>query len=390
MCLNPTLIKNVNHFSRFKGLNALNVNTDYIAVPCGVCSSCVALKQSFFIQRCQLESFDNDIWFCTLTYNNDSLPVKYVNGRKIRYADKRDLQCYIKMLRKYNVFGSNFRYMAVSEFGSSKHRPHWHLLFFTPKIPNETFAQKLSRESRYWSACLHYWRRNYGSTRKPLWKPLLTYRSYAGKRNYDFHYVNPSATVAGEDDVAFYVTKYVLKFDDYVKRLKSGLYFNMDSEDFSELWSEVKPHFLLSKGFGDINNPKSKDYVRKCIQTSLNSDSYLYPIFINPVSGQEFPLSPYLRNKFLTVEDEYTFFERRGALNYTEYEDLRSPEYKVKKDIHDKVLKRVKSRNSADVVNDDNIFDSSYESPYISIKFIHPYLDFSPNFEDFDIDNTLF
>lgn len=378
MCLNPTLIKNVNHFSRNVGLNALNINTQYIAVPCGTCASCVALKQSYIIQRCQLESIDNDLWMCSLSYNREGLPVKYVNGRRISYALKSDFQNWIKMIRKYDVFGSSFRYLCVSERGSERHRPHWHVIFSTPKIPNESFVEKLDRENKYRWSLLHYWRRNYGSTRKPLWKPLLTYVARGKRRNYDFHYVNPSLSTNGEDDVAFYVTKYVLKIDEYEKKLKSALYFNLPEDEFKKIWSEVKSHFYLSKGFGDVTNQKSINYVRSCIDSSLKDETHLFPVFINPVTGQEFPLSPYLRNKFLSVDDAYTFYERRGANDFTDYEDLTNSEYETKHDNLSRRRKLVYMRNS-DIDFEDDFVNTKYISPSISIHFLRPWDDFKEN-----------
>lgn len=371
MCLNPHYIKNVNHFNRNVGLNVLNSNTYYIAVPCGVCSSCLALKQSYIIQRCQLESIDNDLWFCTLTYNNESLPVTSVNGRKIRYAWLKDLQNWLKMLRKYDVFKGSFRYLAVSEFGGKGHRPHWHVIFSTPKNPKSNYYDILDKERYLHDELLKYWRRNLGSTRKPIWQNLLTYVVRGSKRTYDFHYVNPSFSRTGEDDVGFYVTKYVLKFDDYVKRLKSGLYFNLSSEKFKEIWSLVKPKFLLSKGFGDIHNEKAINYVKHCIQTSLKDDKNIYPLFINPVTGQEFPLAPYLRRKFLSVEDEYEFYERKGANNYLDYEDLTVTEYQQKVQKFDRVRKVIASRNNLDNIHDEkDISFSHYESPTIEVRLL--------------------
>lgn len=382
MCLSPTLIKNVNHFDRFKGLNALKVNTYYIAVPCGTCASCIALKQSYLIQRCQLESIDNNLWFCTLTYNDDQIPVLYVNNRKIKYACKRDFQNWIKMLRKYNVFGCSFRYLVSSEFGESTHRPHWHVIFSTPKSAHPTFLDIYSDEKRLHDELLKYWRRNYGSTRKPIWKPLCTYVSRNGRRNYDFHYVNPSYTDKGCDDVGFYVTKYVLKYDEYSKRLKSGLYFNLDKERFKQIWSEVKPHSFLSKGFGDIKNPSSINYVKECISKSVKDESSLYPYFINPSTGQTFPLSPYLRKKFLQLEDEYTFYERGGALNFVNDDPKESSDYINKSNRFKKVLKRVRKRDCVDdFSNDNDTFNYKYESPSCKIIVKSNINDF--NFSEF-------
>lgn len=370
MCLSPRLIKKPRLLSNKLDYAVIHGNTQYTYVPCGVCPSCIALKQSYLIQRTQLESLDNDLWFCTLTYNTEGLPTTNVNGRVIRYPAYRDIQLFLKMVRKQNVFGTPFRYLISSEYGSKKgsHRPHWHLIFSTPKIPNESRAELLARENKYWHHILSLWRRNYGSRRVPLWKPLLTYIYRNGKSTYDFHYVDPNLSPDGEDDVAFYVTKYVLKFNDYVRRLKSALFFNLDTKQFSETWQLVKPRLLMSKGFGDINNPKSIEYVKSCINTSLD-DKHDYPVFINPSSGQEFPLAPYLRRKFLTFEQAYFFYERSCAEPLTSPEVLSLGEYSLKLTSgHKSFLKANLRDSSCDLYDDISDCHFSYESPTCMVK----------------------
>lgn len=65
-----------------------------------------------------------------MTYNDESLPVMTVSsGYDIRFADFRDVTNMVKRLRKENSFGRRFRYFAVSELGSKRCRPHFHLLF---------------------------------------------------------------------------------------------------------------------------------------------------------------------------------------------------------------------------------------------------------------------
>lgn len=370
MCLSPRLIKKPKLLSNSIDYAVINGNTQYTYVPCGTCPSCIALKQSYLIQRTQLETLDNDLWFCTLTYNNEGLPTTNINGRVIRYPAYRDIQLFLKMVRKTNVFGSPFRYLIASEYGSKKgsHRPHWHLLFSTPKIPNESRAELLARENKYYHSILSLWRRNYGSRRVPHWKPLLTYIYRNGKSTYDFHYVDPNLTDNGQDDVAFYVTKYILKFNSYVKRLKSALYFNLNEKDFKDAWLLVKPRLLMSKGFGDIHNPKSIEYVKKCIKTSLD-DLHDYPVFINPSSGQEFPLAPYLRRKFLTMSDYYYFYERNLAEALQSPEALSLGEYSLKLTSgHSSFLKASLRDSTCDLYDDISDSQFSYESPTCMVK----------------------
>lgn len=77
------------------------------------------------IQRVQMEELENHLFYCTLTYNNDMIPsVACSNGRSIRYAAVSDVQNMMKRIRLSNAFGRSFRWLAVSELGSSKGRPH--------------------------------------------------------------------------------------------------------------------------------------------------------------------------------------------------------------------------------------------------------------------------
>lgn len=59
-------------------------------------------------------------FFLTLTYNDEHLPP----GAQL---SKRDLQLFIKRLRKVNP---GIKYFAVGEYGTDKGRPHYHLVIF--------------------------------------------------------------------------------------------------------------------------------------------------------------------------------------------------------------------------------------------------------------------
>lgn len=59
-------------------------------------------------------------FFITLTYDDEHLPP----GAEL---SKRDLQLFIKRLRKRNP---GIRYFAVGEYGSQKGRPHYHAVIF--------------------------------------------------------------------------------------------------------------------------------------------------------------------------------------------------------------------------------------------------------------------
>lgn len=107
----------------------------------------------------------NNISFLTLTYNNDNLPMTYVDSRlflnekdleelpeysgevRVPTLVSRDLTLYLKRLRKFEIgeehnFIKNgesglyferrvgFKYYAVGEYGTLRNRPHLHILLF--------------------------------------------------------------------------------------------------------------------------------------------------------------------------------------------------------------------------------------------------------------------
>lgn len=396
MCLTPIPIDNPYYQSRSPTIRLLkDTHLSKLMVPCGHCSVCLRLKQAYFVQRVQCEAIDHDIWSCMLSYNNKYLPTIEVNGYKHKYADMHDIQLLIQRLKKRDDFPP-FHYFAVSEFGHERHRPHWHLLFFTPKIPNESQASLYSREHTYWKAVLSEWYCNLGSKRKPVKDPLLTYRCQAnGKRNYDFRYVDPHLSDTAQDDTSFYCSKYLVKYSDYVKNLKSALYLNLSEADFTYYWNIIRPKTGRTIGFGDIKNPKVITYLNDCVDFSLRHQ-FPFPVFINPNTGQTFPMSPYLYKKVSNFETELAFRKNRDHLyidgtNVSNNEDVdletierRESEFKRmldkinKRDIGDFITTQVSTDNDLLTINNDD-----YELYLNALKACHSF-DFSHSDNEFD------
>lgn len=369
MCLSPTLVKNTN-------LNILSQNTElapyydtsshHIYVPCGHCASCIALKQQYIVQRVQMEEKDNLIFMGMLSYNNETLPVIDVNGYPIKYADPRHIQDMFRYIRKWENL-LPFRYMSVSEFGGADgktHRPHWHFFFFYPKESINTIFRNITRadcddlQVRFWHMFLKYWRHNVGTRKNPVWRPNLTYKCVGRKRNYDLQYVDSSQDFSG---APFYVSKYVTKSSSYVDRLKSALYFNLDSEEFKKTWQLVKPRFLFSKGFGNPYSDNVARHIRLGIDTALNDSDAVYPYYISPHNGSIFPLAPYYRKKFVTAEEELVFKSRLLALSETDVisdlPDTMTLQEKIQKiDRFQKVKKFIQARDEdlSQLLNEDS------------------------------------
>lgn len=312
MCLHPITIDNP-----YFGLNP-SVHTNYlhdcthskIEVPCGHCQQCYNVKQNAVIQRFIIENMVSDFFFCTLTYNDDTIPFKLIDGKRYLHPGYRDLRCFIKRVEKSGILGK-FKYYAVSEYGGRRHRPHFHVIFALDKLrgstPQETYMLNKSREINLHDKVLAEWRRNIGSSRCPEYIPLCTYifDRNTGRRNFDFHFVsalnNSYTNTDAMDNTAFYVSKYVLKLSQYELNLKRYL-FATHPEEFSELWKHFGTRSYMSKSFGRCDTPEQLAHIRKGIEYAINTKRG-HPAFINPSTGQIFGLSMYYKSKHYTYMD---------------------------------------------------------------------------------------
>lgn len=355
MCLSPRLIDNPYFGLKHLGLNRFHdCSSLKIKVPCGYCPTCISLRQSYFVQRCQMESLDRHLFMCTLTYRQSQIPSKVVNGYKLYYPLWSDVQNMFKRLRNRGY--RDFRYFCVSEYGGNNHRPHFHFILSLPKSPNDRYHDILNLEEKWSNLILGEWRRNYGSKRKPIYKDLCKLVINTKGSTFDFHHIEPSSTMAGEGDVAFYVTKYLLKADSWLDKLKSALKFNTKPDEFVELWKLFKPKCCCSKNWGNPVSPDVVSHICKGIDFSKKGES-LFPYFINPISGQTFPLAPYYRKRFMSVDD-LEYFYLKGDDTYLDTivddDDISVDSIRFKLSRFDKVKKMADSRNNSyDFVYDD-------------------------------------
>lgn len=99
-----------------------------VNVPCGKCIPCLMNKRAEWCFRLEQEHrVSKSAHFVTLTYDQKHL-------RTDNSLDKRDLQLYLKRLRKKDET-QRIRYYAVGEYGSKNGRPHYHIILFNS---NET------------------------------------------------------------------------------------------------------------------------------------------------------------------------------------------------------------------------------------------------------------
>jgi len=71
----------------------------------------------------------NSALFVTLTYDTKYVPITE-NGYMT--LDKKDLQKFFKRLRKLS--DAKLKYYAVGEYGSSRYRPHYHIILFNARV----------------------------------------------------------------------------------------------------------------------------------------------------------------------------------------------------------------------------------------------------------------
>lgn len=352
MCLSPISIKNPNYKSQDPYAWAKDTSSVMIRVPCGHCPQCIAVKQMSLVQRVQMESLKSHLFFSTLTYDDKHLPVLVTsNGHEIRYAEIRDLQKMFKRLRKDNAFGRELRYFAVSERGSAKARPHFHILWLIPKKTNDTFADVMVLERRIYDVVRSYWSRNVGTSRKPVYEPLFTFteRFIHGrlKTNYDTHYVNSSFSPDAASDVGFYVLKYMMKSNPHEVRLQQALRLNLPEDEYEHVWALVRSRYVKSHDFGLPNDPDVIAYLQKCIKKSYNDE---FPKFYNPATGQAFPLSRFYKSKshIFTIKDEVNFLYNSKSFNPIDNDLEYNQLVKCLNDYEKKILRTSLSGDSLD------------------------------------------
>lgn len=242
---------------------------------------------------------------------------------------------------------------------------HFHLIFFLPKYEGDDFAFCTECEYRFSRIVLSEWQRNYGSDKKPDYRPCCTYveKFVRGKlrRNYDFHYVNPRLSDGGTADVGFYVLKYMLKPSSRAVRLQQALRLNLPEDEYEDIWKLVRPRSFCSKHFGLAGSgikkdwkPSQKvlDYLKSNIVKSKSSSGF--PCFINPVDGKTFPLSRYYKSRgdVYSIGDALDFF----------YNDKKArPDNVVIRDDYDPLQLSSKAESFAAKVNDIDLKQDSFD-----------------------------
>lgn len=184
---------------------------------------------------------------------------------RLPYADIHHIQLLMKNLRDNDAAdGRELRYICVSELGKANGRPHFHILFIVEKHDddyewfNGVYRVKPSvsynLERRLWQSVFKYWAINVGTRKNPVYEKLFTYRKrFYGQKcytNFDLHYVDPTKTTDGTSNVAYYVTKYIMKGSARERRRQQFLRLNLDETQYRAAWDTIKCRCTMSKGLG--------------------------------------------------------------------------------------------------------------------------------------------
>ena len=127
----------------------LMYNPKVMLIPCGQCIGCRIRQREDWTTRIELEARDypkEQVWFITLTYDDDHVPGMIVKTgeimRKVQYTwkpgEKRpssvqvllyeDIQKFLKRLRK--AYKGKLRYFVAGEYGDQTARPHYHMILY--------------------------------------------------------------------------------------------------------------------------------------------------------------------------------------------------------------------------------------------------------------------
>lgn len=319
MCLSPIMIPNINRSTRYKGATMLkykDCDSFEIPVPCGVCSECLQMKQFDLVQRVQQSYYHYHMFFGTLTYSDDALmSVIDSHGNEHYYANYKDFYLMMKRFRQYEIVGErDTKYMCASEYGSKMHRPHFHFILFIEKYDSDDDIYIINLQQELYDWFKNNWKRNYGTKLKPRWQPLFYYKSLGRNRNYDFHYCHSKS--GDLDNVSFYVTKYVLKYDSWFDKKNKYLYATLPYDEYYKLKSLIAPKVRFSKGFG--LTPDTEQYISSGIIRGIALTDYPFPVYYNKVTGNSEPLGRYYRKKFYTSVHAEKLFTKQHLTPITD------------------------------------------------------------------------
>lgn len=110
---------------------------DFVEIPCGRCIGCRLAYSRMWADRCLAEAtLHESSYFITLTYDQEHLPypIDMETGEILTQEwptlRKRDMQLFLKRLRKGYEHENKIRFFLAGEYGGKTGRPHYHAIIF--------------------------------------------------------------------------------------------------------------------------------------------------------------------------------------------------------------------------------------------------------------------
>lgn len=323
MCLNPITIRNPKFrktsYASEKGAlvklpNHISPSEEYMKVPCNKCIECRSSKYNAILQRGLVESMTAWSYLITLTFDDEHIPVfTFPDGNKVYYTDYSLVQLLFKRLRDSGILcGREFRYIACSEFGEKRHRPHVHINLFVAKLDGDTELQGEQIREILYNNIQKMWAVNTGSRGKVEYQKLFTFSRWWNQKeqrynqNYKVDLVKPSQEAFAKHLFSYdqaltapdlsnikstqYVIGYVqkpsefdLEIEDYLQRYKD------DKEAYQWLSKLLKSRVVYSKGLG-CGFMNGKKYYLPRISVRCSSNVIFYTDLVDnlPKSYEEF------------------------------------------------------------------------------------------------------
>lgn len=127
------------------------INGYRIKIPCGKCIGCrLDYSRQWALRAVNEAMCHKDNTFVTLTFDDDHLP-------EDRSVHKSYISSWMKRFRK--KFGNDIRFMLCGEYGEKFQRPHYHILFFNFKFPDQKYWSQRHGQIYYRSSMLEdVWR----------------------------------------------------------------------------------------------------------------------------------------------------------------------------------------------------------------------------------------
>lgn len=151
MCMFPTPNYNINGEAYRRGIHEFE---------CGSCPECLARRSSRWALRgaMELKTCRVASMVC-LTYDNYIRDARgHIVGEQVadRTVDKRDVQLFIKRLRKWywKEYGRSLKYLVSAEYGKHTHRPHYHAILFGVEFPDVVPYKKSKRGNRIYKSAI--------------------------------------------------------------------------------------------------------------------------------------------------------------------------------------------------------------------------------------------